>query len=340
MPDKESPQQEAPSAGSRKAPAAPVSVAITGAAGYVGRQVVASLAADRRSVKTIVALDVRKVPKNDRLDGVEYVKADVRAREIPDIFKRYAVDAVVHLASIVTPGKGMTEDFLYSVDVLGTRNVLEACVAAGVTHLVVTSSGAAYGYHADNPEWLVETDALRGNDSFAYSRHKRIVEEDLARCRAQHPELRQLIFRPGTILGESVSNQITALFEKPIVLGLQGAAAPWVFIWDRDVVNCIAIGVHERREGIYNLAGDGVMTMRDIAARVRKPYLPLPVALLRNALRVLKALHLSQYGPEQVEFIRYRPVLKNDALKRGFGYTPQLNTRQVFDLYRRSRARR
>ncbi len=315
------------------------SVAVTGAAGYVGRQVVATLAADRRSLKTIVAMDVRKVRKKDRLEGVEYHTADVRSKDLADIFKRSGVDTVVHLASIVTPGKGMTEDFLYSVDVLGTRNVLEACVATGVTNLVLTSSGAAYGYHADNPEWLSETSPIRGNKEFAYSNHKRIVEEDLARYRQEHPELRQLIFRPGTILGESVSNQITALFEKPVVLGLQGAASPWVFIWDQDVVNCIVIGVHERREGIYNLAGDGVMTMRDIAARIRKPYLPLPAGFLRAALRVLKKLGVSQYGPEQVEFIRYRPVLKNDALKRDFGYTPELSTRQVFELYYRRRRR-
>lgn len=318
----------------------PTSVLITGAAGYIGRQVVSRLAADPRSLKTIVAVDVRRVPAKARLAGVEYVKADVRSPELPALLQRYGVETVVHLASIVTPAKGMTEEFLYSVDVLGTRNVLEACVNTGVTHLIVTSSGAAYGYHADNPEWLVESSPLRGNDTFAYSRHKRIVEEDLARYRAEHPELRQLVFRPGTILGESTSNQITALFEKPVVLGIRGAASPWVFIWDEDVVNCIVIGVHERREGIYNLAGDGVMTMRDVAVRLGKPYVALPAGVVRGALRLLKALRLSQYGPEQVEFLQYRPVLKNDALKREFGYAPRLNTRQVFDLYVRSRRRR
>jgi UDP-glucose 4-epimerase len=62
----------------------------------------------------------------------------------------------------------------------GTRNVLDACVAHGVKHLIVSSSGAAYGYHADNPAWLTETHPLRGNPAFAYSDHKRQVEEMLA----------------------------------------------------------------------------------------------------------------------------------------------------------------
>jgi UDP-glucose 4-epimerase len=42
---------------------------------------------------------------------------------------------------------------------------------------------------------------------------------------------------------------------------------------------------------------------------------------------------LSRYGPEQVDFLRYRPVLANDRLKREFGYTPQKSSREVFDLF-------
>ena len=105
------------------------------------------------------------------------------------------------------------------MDVLGSQNVLEACVATGVKQLVVSSSGAAYGYHADNPAWLRETDALRGNEVFAYSHHKRLVEEMLAQYRTQHPALAQTVLRIGTILGERVDNianhtQVIFLFEK------------------------------------------------------------------------------------------------------------------------------
>ena len=91
--------------------------------------------------------------------------------------------------------------------------MLEACIATGVRRIVVSSSGAAYGYHADNPEWLRETDPIRGNDEFPYSLHKRLVEEMLADYRASHPELEQVVFRIGTILGPTVRNQITALWD-------------------------------------------------------------------------------------------------------------------------------
>jgi UDP-glucose 4-epimerase len=236
----------------------------------------------------------------------------------------------------VTPGKDSSRELEYSIDVLGTENILEACLKAGVRKLIVTSSGAAYGYHADSPGMLCENDPLRGNPEIAYPDHKRLVEEMLARYREKHPELDQLIFRVCTILGDSVANQITAIFERPLVMGVWGAATPFVFIWDQDVVACLRKGIYEDGVGIYNLAGDGVLSLAEIAARVGKPYIPLPAELIRGALYLLKPLGLSPYGPEQVDFLRYRPVLSNQKLKAEFGYTPELTTAEVFERYWRS----
>ena len=122
--------------------------------------------------------------------------------------------------------------------------MLDACLAHGVRRIVVSSSGAAYGYHADNPEWLTEDDPVRGNEVFAYSHHKRLVEEMLAARAPTHPELEQVVLRIGTILGERVDNQITALFERPRLLKIRGSSSPFVFIWDTDVVAIIMPGGH------------------------------------------------------------------------------------------------
>ena len=144
------------------------------------------------------------------LDGLLDEIADVREPAMRELICEARPDTVIHLASIVTPGKDSSRELEYAVDVLGTENVLNGCVAAGVQQIIVTSSGAAYGYHADNPAWLTEDMPLRGNDSFAYSHHKRLVEEMLAQYRQNHPQLAQTVLRIGTILGERVDNQITA----------------------------------------------------------------------------------------------------------------------------------
>jgi UDP-glucose 4-epimerase len=310
-----------------------VCVLVTGSAGYLGSQVVAELAA-RKDI-ACVALDVR--PPAQELEGVTYEIADIRAAEVDAIVARHAPQVVVHLASIVTPGKKSNREFEYSVDVEGTRNLLAACVRRGVKRVIVSSSGAAYGYHADNPEWLSESDPVRGNQSFAYSWHKRLVEEMLADYRTQHPQLEQIIFRIGTILGATVHNQITDLFEKPRLIAIRGAASPFVFIHDQDVVAAIVQGVDSPVTGIFNVAGDGKLDIDEIARRLGKGCVILPAGLLQAALWLLKKLGLTQYGPEQIDFLRYRPVLANRRLKEEFGYVPKLSSAEVFELWRTSR---
>ncbi|MCF8151779.1 MAG: SDR family oxidoreductase [Burkholderiaceae bacterium] len=310
------------------------SILVTGSSGYLGSLVVAELAG--RDDISVVALDVREPAQ--RLPGVNYEVADIRAPEVDAILARHRPRVVVHLASIVTPGKDSNREFEYSVDVDGTRNLLEACVRHGVKRIIVSSSGAAYGYHADNPDWLRESDPVRGNQSFAYSWHKRLVEEMLADYRAQHPQLEQIIFRIGTILGATVHNQITALFEKPRLIAIRGSDSPFVFIHDRDVVGAIVQGVDSPVTGIFNVAGDGKLSIFEIAQRLGKRCVVFPPAVLQAALWLLKKFHLTQYGPEQIDFLRYRPVLANRRLKEDFGYVPRLSSAEVFELWRKARA--
>jgi len=309
-----------------------MTIVVTGAAGNVGRQVVAALA-EHPGIQ-VVATDIREPPSHA---GVDNRVLDIRDPRLEDLFAEVEATSVIHLAAVVTPPPGATRSYLRSVDVDGTENVVRACVAAGVKQLVYTSSGAAYGYHPDNPPLLDEADSLRGDQVFAYSWHKRLIESMLARYRREHPELGQLIFRVCTILGPAVANQITALFEQPLVVGIRGVPSPFCFAWDADVVACLTRGALEGQTGIYNLSADGVMTLREIAEGMGNRYIGAPESLLERALRSMHGRGWSRHGPEELGFLRHRPVLSNERLKRDFGYTPRKTTREVFALYRDSR---
>jgi UDP-glucose 4-epimerase len=314
-------------------------VLVTGAAGYLGSALIATLATrlQRGELDAVVATDVRELAAGARQPGVRYERYDVRETgALEPLLRAGSIDTVVHLAAIVTPGAKSNRELEYAVDVTGTRHVLEACVAAGVRQLVVTSSGAAYGYHRDNPDWLTEDAPLRGNEAFAYSHHKRLVEEMLAGYRQAHPGLRQVVLRVGTILGETTRNQITALFDRPRLLAIRGSRSPFVFIWDRDVVGAIEHAIRTGAAGVYNVAGDGALSIQEIAARLGKRCVTLPAWLLQSVLAVLHPLRLSRYGPEQVDFLRYRPVLDNRRLKQELGYVPMKTSAEAFEFYCRT----
>jgi UDP-glucose 4-epimerase len=308
-------------------------VFITGANGFLGRSLLTALQHD--TFDLLLGSDIQDA---SAVGSTDYVRLDVRDVGLVDVLLDKRIDTVVHLASIVTPPKGSDRAFEYDVDVNGTRNVLDACVAAGVRLVLISSSGAAYGYHADNPAWLVETDALRGNPIFAYADHKRLVEEMLADFREQHGQLLQTVFRIGTILGEQVDNQITALFEKPKLLAIQGSESPFVFIWNEDVAGAMRhalLGLGPA--GNYNLAGDGALTLPEIARLLGKRTRALPAGLLKSILTIGKWTQLTRYGPEQLDFLRYRPVLDNHALKSVFGYVPRKSSLQAFTAFVQAR---
>ncbi len=299
-------------------------VLITGGGGYIGGHVGAQLVAQGAFV---IGTDLRA--RSDRAFPV--LALDVRDRGLVDVLRTHAITHVVHLASVLESTRDRARD--YDIDVNGTRTVVESCLAAGVRHLTVSSSGAAYGYHADNPAWIDETEPLRATASFAYAHHKRVVEEMLAAYRASHPQLTQLVLRIGTVLGETTRNQITALFERRRVIVVQGSDSPFVFVWDRDVAAIITRGVLDSSAGVFNVAGSGRLTVHELADRLGKPTITIPAWALKAGLGLARMLGVGRYGPEQVDFLRYRPVLSNRRLIEEFGYTPQKTTAEVFEVW-------
>ena len=112
-------------------------VLVTGGSGTIGGYVLRELLQAGHSVTSFS----RTAP---RVEGAGFVLGDImEPSQLADACQDQ--DAVIHLAAIPGPGRA-TPAQLLNVNVIGTVNVLEAAVHAGIGKVVFASSGAATGF--------------------------------------------------------------------------------------------------------------------------------------------------------------------------------------------------
>ncbi len=127
-------------------------VLITGGAGFLGINLIRHLEARGYA---LVSLDVEEFDYPER-DRVEIIKGDIRDKALLNRAME-GVDHVVHTAAALPL---YSPEDIYTTDVEGTRNVLDAALRHGVKRAVHVSSTAVYGIPDHHP--LYETDRLEG----------------------------------------------------------------------------------------------------------------------------------------------------------------------------------
>lgn len=168
---------------------------VTGASGFVGRQVVAQALARGHRVRALVRPSTRSI--GPEADGVEVVRADLRSRDLPPELLA-GVDAVIHLAA-TKAGDFYTQ---FAGTVVGTENLLGAMTEAGVERLVGVSTFSVYDFQGLGSGQLVDEESpldAHPERRDEYARTK-LVQEDLYRQfgAAGNPTV---ILRPGMIYG-------------------------------------------------------------------------------------------------------------------------------------------
>ncbi len=297
-------------------------IAITGAAGYLGKQIISKLVYDAK-IKSIVAVDRVEFPQTHK--KIKSVVCDVTNKNIVHAFK--GCHAVVHLAFVI--GDSTNRPALYRVNVDGSRNVFESAAKAGAKHLVVASSIAAYGYYPDNPDVITESHPLRGNPDNAYSDTKRLVELLLDDFEKRNPRISVIRFRPGVILGPNTKNNFRTLLSLPVWLDFEGDG-PGFYSWtavvhEDDLVDAFVLGIKSKKRGAYNLAVEPFVTREEILARTKQIPVKLPAKIIGKILDAAFQLKLSP-SPASDLYYMTRPIpTSGKKAVRELGWKPKFS---------------
>lgn len=240
-----------------------MTIVVTGASGHVGGNLVRALIERRRSCRAIVRQDQRALEGLD----VERVYADVLdGHSLTRAFQ--GADVVYHLAgriSIACEEGGR----VYQTNVIGTRNVVSACLQCGVKRLVHFSSIHAFSQNpVDAP--LDESRPRVGPKALAYDRSKALGEAEV-RAGIERG-LDAVVVNPTAVLGPcdfkpSLMGQVLIdVYRRRLSVLVEGGF-DWVDV--RDVVQGAMAAEAKGRTGENYLLSGQWLSIRELAQVVQ-----------------------------------------------------------------------
>ncbi len=287
-------------------------VAVTGAAGGVGRALCAHLAASE-DVRKVVALDERR----GDVAGVTWRVLDIRD---PILAERLAgVDVLAHLDLDTDPDadpKART-----ARNVRGAQTVLTSAAAAGVRRVVLCTSAMVYGALPDNPVPLAEDAPLRAVEDSSLVGDLLEIERLAARAPRAHPGLTVAVARPATLVGPGVDTVLTRHFEAPRLLVVKGAEPRWQFCHVDDLVCALAYAVLEQVDGAFTVGCGGALDQRVVEERSGLRRMELPAGLAFGAAERLHRIGVTPAPASELAYVTYPWVVPSTAL-RAAGWTP------------------
>ncbi len=304
-------------------------IAVTGASGLLGGNLVRELLAQEQHVRALIHQDTRTVSGLD----VETVSVDLNN---PSSLKRAfaGVDVVYHLASVISLSMDSWDE-VYRVNVLGTRNIVDACLQSGVKRLVHVSS--THSRHPEPFDQILDEDRPLVTDQSLppYDRSKALAELEIQK--GLERGLDAVIIIPSAIVGPydfrpSFVGEGLQLMQRGGLPALPTGGYNWVDA--RDVASGAICAAEKARVGSrYILSGHwhSIHDVAVMAAKVsgtRAPRFVIPLRVAELALPILEkvaTLRGSQplYTHAMLNALKSNRHISHAHATRDLGYSPR-----------------
>ena len=310
-------------------------IAVTGAAGAVGRRLLLELE-ENGDQREIVAFDI--MPLAFPVHNVSAYRRDL-AEPVDDVLQTRRVTTVVHLAFDARRGRNQLEVAAIrqaNLDVL--KSVLDSCAKAGVRHFVFLSSHMAYGAYRDNPVPLRDDAPLRALPHFPYGYDKLLAEDIIREFSERHGDIAVTVLRTCPVLGPNTHHSTAQGLFRPLLLAVDGSNPPMQFLYEDDLARILAIVISREIPGMFNLAGEGVVFYRELAEVTRSKLVSLPAFLAYPLVRLTWNMGFQwESTAAGLDLVRYPILLDASNMRRVTGYRCRHTSMETLTAFANSR---
>jgi len=303
-------------------------VLITGGTGFLGTQLARQLV-EKNFLVTL--FDTQPLEVKDLQDKVKVIQGDVRDKR--DLEKAIIhQDFVVHAAAALPIQRD--KKTIFDVNLLGTRNVLEASLASGVKRFVFISTTAVYGV----PKTLPETEDSPLSPIGFYGQSK--LEAEKLCFKYYKRGLSVNILRPKTFLGKErlgvFSLWFEAIYNNKTVFLLGSGNNRYQLLDVEDLCEAILLSLKTRKDGeIFNLGAEEFGTWRqDLGFVIKKTHsksriVGLPVLPSQIILAAFEKLNLSPIAAWHYKTLPVHSYVSIEKAKKMLGWSPKKANKEI-----------
>ena len=319
-------------------------VIVTGATGFLGRNLTKTFHEEGLQIlatgRSPVAADAL------RRRGIEFRAADILDQE--QLHRAFSpADCVVHCAGKSGPWGRFRDHHL--ANVVGTRNVVEACRTHDIRKIVFISTPSIYFTGEDRFD-VSESDPIPERQTTHYSKTNLDAEKELMGLHGEG--IKVVIFRPRALYGPYDTifvPRILRMAESGRVPLINGGRALVDITCTGNFVDAVRSSLAAPDDAwnqAYNICNGDPITVRDWFSQILhifdRPFEPknVPESVARVAATVLEfisLLPLTKNEPSMtrssVEYLAKSMTMSIGKAKAKLGYTPRLTNQQGFERY-------
>ncbi|MDO5627673.1 MAG: NAD-dependent epimerase/dehydratase family protein [Mobilicoccus sp.] len=306
-------------------------VLVTGVSTYLGACVAADLAA-RDDVERVVGVDVR--PPARALGAAEFLRADVRNPLLRRVIA--GVDTVVHFGAVPVTGSRSARVSAKETAVIGTMHLVGVCQAQrDLRHVVLVSTGSVYGASASAPAIVTEDHGVQSAPRAGHVQEAIEVESYVQALGRRRPDVGVSILRLTHVFGGHTRSAMSNYLRAPVVPVPFGFDARMQALGEEDAVGAIVAAAAGEPVGIVNVAGQGVITVRQALRIARRPTVPVFTTTGRAVGTVSRWAGIPGVDADHMDYIMYGRCLDTTRMREVLGFTPRLSTRAAFEAFAR-----